>query len=107
MHHVRLAIYAIAAILIFSPASADDAASAAARPKAAEAASAQELPADATSQHVFGKGDSALRYTATAGTLPMTNDKGETIARIFYVAYTTGDADRPVSFVFNGGPGAA
>jgi carboxypeptidase C (cathepsin A) len=93
--------------MALSPAWAEDAAPGPAKQQAAETGRTRDLPADATSQHVLGKGDSAIRYTATAGTLPMTNDKGETIAKVFYVAYTTGDANRPVSFVFNGGPGAA
>ncbi len=64
-------------------------------------------PADSVTEHTLGEGESALAYKATAGTLPMTNDKGETIARVYYTAYTAGEPDRPVSFVFNGGPGAA
>jgi len=68
---------------------------------------ASNLPADATSQHTVGQGADRLAYSATAGTLPLTNDKGETAAKVFYVAYSTGDPGRPVSFVFNGGPGAA
>ncbi len=74
---------------------------------AASSAVVSELPADSITQHTLGKGENALHYSATAGTLPLTNDKGETTAKIFYVAYTTGEAGRPVSFIFNGGPGAA
>jgi carboxypeptidase C (cathepsin A) len=52
-----------------------------------------------------------LAYTATAGFLPLkSGDKGETVARIFVVAYTAdgaAPAERPVTFLFNGGPGAA
>jgi carboxypeptidase C (cathepsin A) len=103
----RLAIGSLAMFLALSPLSAF--AEGAAKPHAAESAQTQtsELPADSITQHVLGKGDAAIHYTATAGTLPMTNDKGETIAKVFYVAYTAPGPDRPVSFVFNGGPGAA
>jgi carboxypeptidase C (cathepsin A) len=55
------------------------------------------------------KGES-LRYRATAGYLPLTNEKGELQSKIFYVAYEKEEADakgRPVTFCFNGGPGAA
>ena len=48
--------------------------------------------------------------TATAGTLPLSDQNGKPLASIFYTAYTrTGfePAERPVTFVFNGGPGAA
>src|SRR5690606_22514951 len=53
-------------------------------------------------------------YEAEAGTLVLLGADGGTTARIFYVAYELkpGEADRepasrPVTFVFNGGPGAA
>ena len=49
-------------------------------------------------------------YSATAGTLSLIDQSGERIAAVFYTAYVAKDADtarRPVTFVFNGGPGAA
>ena len=49
-------------------------------------------------------------FTATAGTLPLTDSKGEPQAWMSFVAYTRDDAareSRPISFVFNGGPGAS
>jgi carboxypeptidase C (cathepsin A) len=48
-----------------------------------------------------------LAYTATTGTLLLRNDHGDPTASVFYVAYTTGDRSRPVSFLYNGGPGSA
>jgi carboxypeptidase C (cathepsin A) len=52
-----------------------------------------------------------LRYTATAGFLPVNNESGETEASIFYTAYTldsdTPPAKRPLMFSFNGGPGSS
>lgn len=52
-------------------------------------------------------GNATLSYTATAGTLTLRNDRNEPTANVFYVAYTTGDAKRPVTFLYNGGPGSA
>lgn len=50
-------------------------------------------------------------YTATAGLQPQKDDSGATKASVFFVAYTLDDvahrAQRPITFVFNGGPGAA
>lgn len=49
-------------------------------------------------------------YRATAGNLLLRNDKGEPEASMFYVAYTSTPergVARPVTFLFNGGPGAA
>jgi carboxypeptidase C (cathepsin A) len=56
-----------------------------------------------------GKG---LKYTATAGTMAQKDETGATKADMFFVAYTVdGDgvklSDRPITFIFNGGPGAA
>ena len=51
-----------------------------------------------------------IKYTATTGTLPIRLDDGKVVARMFYVAYTKDGEDvatRPVSFLFNGGPGSA
>jgi carboxypeptidase C (cathepsin A) len=51
-----------------------------------------------------------LKYTATVAQMPLKNASGETEAHIFYTAYTLDDADsssRPLTFAFNGGPGAA
>jgi carboxypeptidase C (cathepsin A) len=51
-----------------------------------------------------------IKYTATAGTLPIRLEDGKVAARMFFVAYTRDGEDagsRPVSFLFNGGPGSA
>jgi carboxypeptidase C (cathepsin A) len=66
------------------------------------------LPPPVTTSHTLQLGGEALRYSAIAGALPL-HEKGKITAEIFYVAYTKepADADRPVTFVFNGGPGAA
>ena len=49
-----------------------------------------------------------LAYTATPGHLTIRNDKGEPKASMFYVAYTIPSAQpRPVTFLFNGGPGSS
>lgn len=60
-------------------------------------------------QHQLRINGKLSAYTATAGSLNVTDDKGEPIGNIFYISYTlqheTGA--RPLTFVFNGGPGAA
>ena len=51
-----------------------------------------------------------IKYTASAGTLPIRLDDGKVAARMFFVAYTKDGEDartRPISFLFNGGPGSA
>ncbi len=67
------------------------------------------LPADSVTHHSITVRGTKLAYTATAGTMKMRDEKGEPTASIFYVAYTLDGAprgSRPVSFFFNGGPGA-
>ena len=72
-----------------------------------EAAKPLLPPAAITSHTLRGAGE-PLRYSAVAGALPL-HEKGKITAEIFYVAYAKQPADtgRPVTFVFNGGPGAA
>jgi carboxypeptidase C (cathepsin A) len=52
-----------------------------------------------------------LPYTATAGNLLLKDDDGTVKASVFYIAYTLDGVKepggRPVTFTFNGGPGAA
>ncbi|MEI9904059.1 MAG: hypothetical protein WDN06_08780 [Asticcacaulis sp.] len=49
-----------------------------------------------------------IDYKATAGTLTIRDDDGKPTASVFYVAYTADPgAHRPVTFLYNGGPGSA
>lgn len=50
-----------------------------------------------------------LNYTATAGWLRLVNESGKPTADIFFVAYTAEGqtGERPLTFAFNGGPGAS
>ncbi len=72
------------------------------------------LPADSVTQHSIDTADGKLSYTATAGTLTFYDQSGSQSAKVFYTAYVATEsssnstaANRPVTFVFNGGPGAA
>ena len=67
------------------------------------------LPADSVTEHGVDTAQGRLAYTATAGTLPFYDQSGEQSAAVFYVAYIAKDRgpNRPLTFVFNGGPGAA
>lgn len=51
-----------------------------------------------------------IHYTATAGSILLRNDKNQPTASMFYVAYTKDGANaktRPVTFLYNGGPGSS
>ena len=62
-------------------------------------------------RHSATIGGRPIAYTATAGTLTIRDDDGKPTASMFYVAYTAGhgapDPRRPVTFFYNGGPGAS
>jgi carboxypeptidase C (cathepsin A) len=65
----------------------------------------------AVTQHQLNVNGLHINYTATAGYMPITNKEQKPIAKIFYVAYQSASklngTKRPVTFVFNGGPGSA
>lgn len=51
-----------------------------------------------------------IKYTATAGRLVLTPEQGPAEAAVFFTAYTLDGAEsrsRPLTFIFNGGPGTA
>jgi carboxypeptidase C (cathepsin A) len=62
-------------------------------------------------KHQGSFGGKTITYKATASEIHLKNDQGEPVASIWSVAYTQeglGDlTKRPVTFVFNGGPGSA
>jgi carboxypeptidase C (cathepsin A) len=84
--------------------------------KAAEKPKDEKKPATpeekvVQTRHTVKVGGQEIKYTATAGTILLKLEDGTPKASVFYVAYTRDDvsdmAKRPVTFTFNGGPGAA
>lgn len=68
-----------------------------------------EVPPVVTHHQITVDGK-ALKYTATAGRLPIKRGDGKIEAEMFYVAYALDGQDaakRPLTFAFNGGPGSA
>lgn len=110
-----LSCVSLLTMLASSPARAAD------EDKKEEAKSASKEPAKAASDIVDFPapksvrqsatiGGRRLEYVATVGSLPVKDAKGKTIGEVVYTAYTVpGRAapDRPVTFAFNGGPGAS
>ncbi len=78
-----------------------------------EQAADQPVPEETRSvtHHTLTLDGKRIAYTATAGTLVLKDDDGEPLASVFSVAYTRDGVEdpaaRPVTFSFNGGPGAA
>jgi carboxypeptidase C (cathepsin A) len=78
------------------------------RPKVETAGPAEEKVSQTS--HTLRLDGRDIRYMATTGTLPIRLDDGRVAARMFFVAYTKDGENaktRPVSFLYNGGPGAA
>jgi len=74
-------------------------------------AEARHLPGDVTTDQTLELPGRTLHFKAIAGFIPI-NDAtdGKPLAEVAYVAYVRADQDaanRPLTFVFNGGPGAA
>ncbi len=61
-------------------------------------------------KHDWSAGGRTVHYTATAGNLLIKDDADKPIGSLFYVAYTEDGVpakSRPVTFLYNGGPGSA
>ena len=61
--------------------------------------------------HSIKIGGQTIPYKATAATILLKNEKDEPTALLYFTAYTRSDvkdlSQRPVSFVYNGGPGSS
>lgn len=69
-------------------------------------------PPTSITEHEVTMNKVLVKYRATAGTLPVkTSGEGKIKAQMFYVAYERLGVDdhaaRPITFVFNGGPGSS
>ena len=84
--------------------------SASSRSNTSVSGEARRLPEDSTSKQSVTVNGRTLSFTATAGSLRLFNQSGEPQADIAYTAYQldgTEPRSRPVTFFFNGGPGAS
>src|SRR4051794_7773351 len=79
-------------------------------PASPAVAEQHRLPPDSTTKHSLALPGRTLAFTATAGSIRQFDDKGEPQAVLAYTSYLLDGAEarsRPVTFLFNGGPGAA
>ncbi len=78
-----------------------------------EASGQDTIPAPIrfVTRHEITNGGKTIPYRATAGETYLRDEQGEPVASIWSVSYVRTDvadpASRPVTFVFNGGPGSA
>ncbi|MDQ2873247.1 MAG: peptidase S10 [Candidatus Eremiobacteraeota bacterium] len=103
---------ALAATIVPSPAARAAAKTQAPKPSATatpEPAASGETP-DAVTQHSVTVDGRPMAYTARAGTITLRDEKDRPTANVFYTAYTVDGMDataRPVTFIYNGGPGSS
>lgn len=99
---------AILILCIFSAAFAQTKPTSAPVPATAPSEKGDHLSVTRHSIQVDGK---ALSYLATAGTLQLKDESGKPQANFFFVSYqrlpAQPAANRPITYIFNGGPGAA
>src|SRR4051812_27631297 len=65
------------------------------------------LPADAHVDQAMQLNGRTVKYTATVGTIPVYAGDGKKTGEVVFTSFVVGGAERPVTFAFNGGPGAA
>src|SRR5687767_5292926 len=108
----------LAAFLGFSPALAQE--HPPTKPTTEESDKSRQKPAESggklsVTEHEITVNGKPLKYKATAGTYAMKDEAGKPKASFFFVSYekraddgkALDAAKRPITFVFNGGPGAA
>ncbi|MFC5524372.1 S10 family peptidase [Rhodanobacter ginsengisoli] len=113
-HLISLLLAGAFALALAAPAPAYPAA-AGGKPADTEGGTTPPVESATRTQHRVSIGGHAIDYTATAGTLIIRDDKNEPQASVFYVAYTLGKGGpdtsgrnhRPLTFLYNGGPGSS
>ena len=65
------------------------------------------LPPDAHVAQSIQLNGKTIKYTATVGTLQVKNTEGKATGEVVFTSYIVEEPNRPVTFAFNGGPGAA
>jgi len=75
---------------------------------ALQAAPKEFTPDLRRTSHTYSAAGKPLNYTAVAGELPLSDEQGNDLAELFFIAYLVEEApERPITFVFPGGPGGS
>src|SRR2546429_9492720 len=81
------------------------------KPPAAKADEKPDPSAKFVKSHKIHIGNEALAYTSTAEDVVLKDAEGKSTATFFTISYTkdgvANQESRPLTFVFNGGPGSA
>jgi carboxypeptidase C (cathepsin A) len=82
-----------------------------ARDTSHQAPGAEPREQTSVTEHTIRVGGQTITYKATSATMLLKNDSGAAIGSIYYTAYTRNDtrdmSQRPLAFIYNGGPGSA
>lgn len=65
------------------------------------------LPANKSIEQSMVLNGQTLHYTVTVGTIDARDSDGKVAGKVVYTSYVVPGKNRPVTFAFNGGPGAA
>jgi carboxypeptidase C (cathepsin A) len=74
---------------------------------AAEKTALPPLPPAAHADQTIQLNGKPLKYTVTVGALPVRDRDGKVAGQVVLTSYVVAGENRPVTFAFNGGPGAA
>lgn len=104
-------IVALATLLSTATARSDQMPASGAKPAPSSSPAATAPSSDSVTHHAVQIDGRTIEYAATAGMITLKNTKGEPTASMFYVAYSedgvTDRSRRPVTFLYNGGPGSS
>ena len=106
--HARFCL-PFAALVLSAPAAAQEKQVTSTTEKVDDTMRLPPLPADKTVRQSAVIGGRTIAYDATVGTIPVRDAKGKVIGQVVTTSYTVPGSGprRPVTFAFNGGPGAS
>jgi carboxypeptidase C (cathepsin A) len=110
MRRLASILLPVAALAFFAPAGAQTMSAPAPAPSATATPIPLPTTKDSVTHHAIMLDGKRIAYTAHAGTIILRNTAGDPTASMFYVAYTADGMSakkRPVTFLWNGGPGGS
>ncbi len=111
MNRLHLSAFALASLLALPLCAQEKETKAAEKEKPAEPTPPPPKEESSVTEHSIKIGGQTIPYKAIAGTILLKNEKDEPQALIYSTSYIRTDtkdiSQRPISFIYNGGPGSA
>src|SRR5690349_1339866 len=111
MNRLHLSAFALASLLALPVGAQEKETKAAEKDKPAEPTPPPPKEESSVTEHSIKIGGQTIPYKAIAGTILLKNEKDEPQALIYSTSYIRTDtkdvSQRPISFIYNGGPGSA